>query len=290
MNSGGIHYEKIEAYLNDELSGEALSQIEKEIHTNPEFAQAVDEAREVKVFMEYADQAYFKEKINAIERDFFSDNGKEVELAIDFLDQTSFREKMKSWEDSFERGKKPAGRQIWMLLAQSRAFQAAASFLIICTFGFLFVNNRYSNESLVNRKFSVRAFGTQKGGTGSVDSLLSQGMISFHEKKYEAAIQTFQSVLAIDATQNSTKFYLADAYMATKQAAKSIPLYQALLNDPIFGESAQWNLALAYVASGKVEEGKKQLTLIQESSNENYQSQATDLLEDLNSIWYRIAE
>lgn len=90
-----------------------------------------------------------------------------------------------------------------------------------------------------------------------------KAMVDYKTKNYDAAIQTWQSILTQSPDSDTLNFFIGNAYLANNEAAKSISFLEKVTQDPksIFQSEAYWYLGIAYLKEKKYQEAKSALEL-----------------------------
>ena len=112
----------------------------------------------------------------------------------------------------------------------------------------------------------------------SIPQALTQASTLYQQGQYEAALPIFQSIA--DTSQNTLlSLSIGLCQLALERPTAAITTLKSIQNDPLYGEPAQWYLALAYLKLEDITNSKSALQAIQ--PNTEFYDQAQDLLKEL---------
>lgn len=245
--------ERIEDYLEGRMDKPEESDFEKELESNPELAEHYKLSKEIDTFIRNENRREFKELV------------------------------MQAWDKNNEkrlRVEKAKKR----LLSPRNQFIAAA-FIILSLSIFLVVNSRKrtSHSYLFKNHFAHYGYTIEPRGAGDSIGSFYNGMRLYEAGSFEDAISSF-----IDTEQNYNQisnFYIGLCYLELDQYKNAIIYLQKAT--AINGEQtqeAEWYLALAYLAEGKIKQTEGLLIQIINSQEHYYQQQAQNLLDDLEDL------
>lgn len=96
------------------------------------------------------------------------------------------------------------------------------------------------------------------------------GMALRDEKQYEEASAEFGKVLAIDPADPAANIQIGKLYTQKQQYEPAIKAFQKALDNEPYNQTAAYNLAQAYLRSGKAADGQKTLAVFQKLRASGY--------------------
>lgn len=243
-------YDRIDRYLRGEMVGRELQSFQHKLMTDTNFAGEVDLHRQVMDVLAAA-------KSNEIER------------AIEEVGRR------------FDRGSRTGSARQFLLVASAVTFIMLAS---IAAFYFL-ANSPVVPSEMADTHFEAYSMGSTLPGTST--STLSPeetaAWEAYASKEYATAATAMAGLLAAGTDTPKLRFFLANAYVASNQAALAEPLLLDLRSSGghAYAEAADWYLAMAFLAQSKEADAKRVLLNIAISEGE-YSGQAEALYDELN--------
>ena len=112
-------------------------------------------------------------------------------------------------------------------------------------------------ESLIN----VRSSSSQTA------NLLVSAMQKYEEQNFESALLLFETVLATDDQNITSRFYSGISYLETNRLNHAEKTFASVIdhNDNLYIEHAEWYLGLCYLKTGKGEQARIMFSAIEES-------------------------
>jgi len=100
----------------------------------------------------------------------------------------------------------------------------------------------------------------------------------YESEQYNKALELFLEMQEETGDSESTRFYLANIYMAMGNYEDAIENFTILLNDSVlFENQTRWYLGLCYLEDGNLKAAEEQLERITETEN-SYKNRAEELL------------
>lgn len=259
--------DKIEAYLNGDMSPQDEAQFDTEIEQNPELAAAVD-------------------------------NFGVANDAIELLIEDNLRAELNNLkaEESVSQGNNVVSINKNKPVAKMRSlrtyFAAAASVaLLLGFFGMNWAGDNYSNAALGEEMYSGYDLPNVRSGNNTVHPF-SEGLTAFQNKNYDQAIQFFKGIVVDDPRYPEAQFYLGQAYLESDNFGEAAKQFEkvAMLNDIRYTEYAEWYQIIAQLSSGETDANfDKLLTKIAGDKDHTFNKQAMELVGKLNSFWRKLA-
>lgn len=159
--------------------------------------------------------------------------------------------------------------------------QAAIGILLLGVLLFLYSNQRYSNQALVNRYAFKPNLNIERAS--SEVTLLMQSSDAFEEENFEEAIAFAKRIPADSKDYPYAQRILGHAYLRNQQSADALSAFEKV-QLPLYGNEIKWHQALALLQNGQLVNGKKQLQGMLQQSSPTYQGKAQQLLNDLDSF------
>ena len=119
-------------------------------------------------------------------------------------------------------------------------------------------------------------------GMRSSDSLsteLQEALRYYDQKDYQTSIALFNNIVP---TNSQIQLYLGNAFLATGQFKKAIPILERLAQSKIYKLEGQWYLALSYLHEGQFNQAISILEVLMGFPNP-YQEQARAIRKELEA-------
>ena len=210
-------FEKIEAYLLEELSQEEHAAFESRMVEDAVLKQEVEVQRQNMLAVE---MGAFSNSLSKI-----ADEYKNAYPAID----------------------RKGGSRGFSIM---RVFSIAASIVLLVALSFWFMNRPDKYERIMAEHFVPDA-GLPVPMSATDNYEFHDAMVDYKMEKFDKAISKWNALL-IDSPQNDTlRYYIASAEFNAGRTEKAIPLYEGLAQDQnsVFQNKAEWYLFLAYLDS-----------------------------------------
>lgn len=106
-----------------------------------------------------------------------------------------------------------------------------------------------------------------RSGNSEVAGILVTAMQKYEQREFESALLLFETVLANDRTNVTSRFYTGISYIETEHFINAEMSFTEIIQheDNLFIEHAEWYLGLCYLKTGKIEEAEQLFTAISES-------------------------
>ncbi len=121
-----------------------------------------------------------------------------------------------------------------------------------------------------------------RSSTSQMTDMLVTAMHKYENSEFESALLLFETVLASDSENVTSRFYSGISYMETERYGVARNTFSGIINhdDNLFIEHAEWYLGLCYLKTGHDEQARKLFTAIADG-NGYYSRNATRLMRNL---------
>jgi len=267
MNNNN-NFDKIEDWLNGNLSQEEAAKFEKEADANPELSAQIDQHLT-------------------------------AQDAIEVMIEDNLRDQMKNWskeDNSSEEettkvvsiNKKKKGSTFRRL----RPLLAAASVALLIGFVGMQWAGNYSNNSLLESSYSAYNMPGVRSGVDT--SPVTEGIMAYGEKDYQKAIQSFQNTADANADYRvESLFYKGQSEYQIKNYEEAITSFNLVIasNSKRFKANAEWYKVLTYLAANQTDQDfSAALKNITNNSNHEFYNQAKELEGKMDSFWRGLVE
>ncbi|MCB0652924.1 MAG: hypothetical protein KDC85_16720 [Saprospiraceae bacterium] len=313
MNPQQVNIEKIEAYCQGTMNPEEREVFKKDIRNDNELAQEVKAYQKIFSGLETLADASFKSKLEAWSDEWSDADEEEITLIQGYLNDElhpelrsetdirlktdtafakkvaqyktlfsgfqgmadqDFSRKMQGWEtENNTVVGLPAANPKAKIRTLYRRLAVAASFLLIVSFGIKwYAGANYGPDALVQAAyFKPETGGSMGSERPEVTTVIEAQFAAAHEAMesgdYQTAIDSFDDVLMslemVDFPEERANF---------------------------FRDNARYSKALALLADGgdTVEVKELLLDLINTTEDDFYRSKSEELLEKINSFWFKL--
>lgn len=225
------YLDRIESYLNDDLSEEARASFEKDCQTNPELTEEL-------AFYIKAQQAFKQKKLAALTERYQGIKGSNV-----IAQHNSNR------------------RRLYIGIASS-----AAVIALLILVGLPIFNNSKINNQLAARETHIQLLSQTRSEVGD-QNIIEKTSYAVLSGNYELALNLLDS---LPTNAHKASLLKASTYFGLKQYEKAAAAYEIYIkSNPDEYEDflfAQWNLSLAYRFS---EQSKKEKEVLQRLTKED---------------------
>ena len=237
----------LEEYIDGNLNGKELIQLEEELSKNQMFTAELELRREVN---ELIRDKQFSEIVEILDRQLKSNSYSVMNIQKDVL---------KTWH------------------------MAAASFALILVAGglwYILSNKPFSTEKLVSKYYKPASpIGQFRSLEISPDDALKEAFNFYEQNDYVNALRYFNSL----ENQITAKFYSGICYIELEQFDKAINSFEFIINDKdnLFVEQAEWYMGLIYLMNNQKSQAISQFDKISKSDS-YYANQAKEIIKYLN--------
>jgi tetratricopeptide (TPR) repeat protein len=121
-----------------------------------------------------------------------------------------------------------------------------------------------------------------RSSSSQMTDILVMAMQKYEDREFESALLLFETVLATDSENITSRFYSGISYLETERYRVAQKSFAGVIehDDNLFIEHAKWYLGLCYLKTGDREKAKDLFTLIADSSD-HYSKIAGRLLRNL---------
>lgn len=257
-------FEKIDAYLDGELTGSELSSFLEEMKHNPDLAKEVELFKNVNTLLnDKAEEESKRKYLEKLHREYMNTHNKKLKSSIT-PDTNPYSYHLRNFYYEAT-----AGLTILLI---------AAGIYIFSWFG------SNSNTELFAAYYSPYVYsGTTRGNcndNSSTEDSFDKGLKQYEAANYSSAIPFFQNTLAEDSLKCGANFFIGICYMETKQYNKAITSFQKIVssggsND--YSESARWYLGLCYLENGNKLQALSQFRFL-EVNSDYYKTKSLEIL------------
>lgn len=237
--------ELIENYFSKNISKQELLEFNHLYDTNPEFKEEVDFLKTIKSVSEAEDNVEFKKQLASYESEYAH---KEKSIISKWL----------------------------------KPLTTVAALLIIALSINFFINSSINEDKLFATYFEPSKNVSSPIVRSETDkTALNNAFITYNEMNYEQAIPLFDN--AYNNTKNSELlFYEGNSLLALGKIEEAIEIFKEHLtyNDALTNRT-HWYLALAYVKTKQLEKAKVELKTLINSEETFKKTEASSLLEKL---------
>lgn len=239
--------EKIEQYLDGELTGGELQQFEKELKEDAELAAEYRLQKDIRATLSDKGTMELREKLEKIRNNYKVPKRKHKNLLI--------------------------------------IYASAASFiaLILVSYCFIFVNT-YSNEDLYRKYYKhinsgVFSRGTEVGPENDFNTALKE----YENGEYKDAVSHFGKISDTSEYYKAAVFFTALSYMETQQFGEAVMFFKKIESDPEspYYEDIVWFLGLCYLKTDNSSSAEIQFKKLAESSS-GYKNETIEILKHLS--------
>jgi TolA-binding protein len=256
--------DKIEAYLNGNMTAQEEKEFDAAIENDPELAAAVDQ--------------------------FGLAND-----AIEILIEDNLREELKSLQQEEATADKVVSinRPQQQTKRRSLRVYLAAAASVAVLLGFFGVNwagNNYSNEAIKEDVYASYSMPNIRSGNNQAHPF-EEGLTAFESKDYNTAIQFFQGIPATDERFNEAQFYLGHALLENGSYQQASSQFKKVvdLKDIRYTESAEWYQLLALLSDGQLGgDFQSLLSKIAADKDHTFNTKAVQLQTKLGSFWRKL--
>ncbi len=225
-------FEKIEAYINGQLSSEDLLEFENRLKNENHLATKVED---IKIVLTGIETQAMKEQLNEFHKELASHQDKTI------VNQPKVR------------------RFNWRRIA-------VAAVLII-GLGSFWIFGGNSNERLYTKYFIPDpGLPTTMGNNDNYE--FYEAMVDYKQGDYKGAISKWESLRNLKPQSDTLNYFIGVAHLASKNEKIAIPFLEDASKNPEFAlkNDAHYYLGLAYLKNGNTKQAKVNL---KKSSSEN---------------------
>ena len=256
--------EQLLDYVNQQLTGSALRQVELHICDCPFCSDAVDG-------LAAEGTAGFEASLDRIRPDFSANAEEEAGKIIEFPSQKAIEASAPA----------PAKRRNFTAI-----FSIAAAVAVLLTFAFIFLGGSMTPNQIADEYFTLGELEGLRGGEPNNDSLYNSGKrkmedaIKSEDKAlYQVAADDFRQVSTDEAAFRGGQCF----YKAGKFADAEAEFKRAIAIDKThYKDMAEFNLAITYLKLNRLDEAKSGLEKISQQKSHPEYAHAKDALKDLN--------
>ncbi|MEL7005246.1 MAG: tetratricopeptide repeat protein [Bacteroidota bacterium] len=242
MTSNDSNIEKIDAFLNGELSGEDLRNFELALEQNEELQDEVELHRDIQRVMADKDSLELKNQL--------------IEIA----------------KQPMEGSKMSVSRYLYLSIA--------ATVVLFISLVFVLQNGSKTEEELFESYYMEYPVPGKLRGNNDVNTY-DEAIRLYEEGKYLQSINAFQSEFSKDSTNHLVLIYLGNSYLKTQQWGSAIQTLEQIPENSRYVYDAYWFTALSKIREKQVDSAKQLLSKLIDA-NTIYTKKASTLLEELD--------
>ncbi len=243
----------IDRYLNRQMKQDELNWFEQEMEINHSLAEEVQMQKSIGDAILNEETLAFRDQINNL----------------------------------FERkeNKKPvkARKRLSIHPVMRNAVASLAALIIIGAGLFMYQHRTIPADKLFDLHYETYDGLTNvRSSSSQMTDILITAMQKYEQHHYESALLLFETVLANDAENITSRFYSGISYMETERFNVAGRSFSEIIShdDNLFIEHAEWYLGLCYLKTGEEELARKLFTSIANSAG-YYSNNASRLLKNL---------
>ena len=225
----------IERYLNKSMEKDELTWFREEMKVNPSLAEEVQMQ-------------------------------KEIGEAILNDETLAFRARISSMFEKEETGKPEKERKSFRMPHAVRvAVASLAAFMIFGTGLYIYTHRTIPADKLFEMYYEpYDGLMNVRSSNSQVADLLVTAMQKYENREFESALLLFETVLATDMNNITSRFYSGISYMETERFNVAEKSFTGVIdhNDNLFIEHAEWYLGLCYLMTGEKEKAQELLKSI----------------------------
>ena len=255
--------DKIEAYLNGEMTTQEEKAFDLEIEQNQELAEAVDNFGVANDAIELLIEDNLRKELNQFKSEETASN------KVVSINKNKSQAKLRSL----------------------RTYLAAAASVAILLgfFGMNWADNNYSNSAL-SESFYEEGYNISSVRSGNqVINDLAEGLAAYEAQNFAQAISFFQGIQTNHPKYQEAQFYLANAFFENNDFSNASKQFQKVIDagDVRYVENAEWYKILAQLAAG---ETVNQLLLnkIAADNDHIFNNKAISLQSKMGSFWRKL--
>ena len=181
----------------------------------------------------------------------------------------TFKDKLQSWEQDSPVRELPRSKS--KVRPLTRWLAIAASFLVVLSLGLnWYASSNYSSAALANASYqkplSNKTMGNKSEDKSAWLNRFTEAQNQFQNNDYFKARSTFQALLA-----EISELEL-DAY-----------------TEKLYQDQLDWYVTLSWLGMNERDKALNRVQLIAQNTEHDYQSHAQELLQKIDSFWYRLA-
>ena len=255
--------DKIETYLNGEMTAQEEKAFDLEIEQNPELAKAVNNFGVANDAIELLIEDNLRKELNQFKSEEAASN------KVVSINKNKPQAKMRS--------------------LRSYLAAAASVAVLLGFFGMNWADNNYSNAAL-SKSFYEEGYNISNVRSGNGDTnTLSEGLTAYEAGSFNQAITFFQSVQEGNPRYQEAQFYLANAFFENNNFSDASKQFQKIIDtgDVRYMENAEWYKILAQLAAGETV-NQSLLNKIAADNDHIFNNKAIALQSKLNSFWRKL--
>ncbi len=253
------------------MNNETLDRIEDYIRGEMNESEAIEFRRELEQNSELAEYYWMLNGFNKhlIKKDQIESGNKIKQIFDEYINE--------NYPESSKKAPKISLRNISWLTA-------AAVLIIAMAVYFLLLTRQKSSPSYIYRKhFAYYNHTIQPRDAGDSIGSFYNGMQFYKAGSYQDALNSF--LVAQEKYEQISAFYIGLCYLNLDQYSDAaVHLEEAVALNGDHKQDAEWYLALAYLAEGKVNKTENIIKQITNQPKHYYYEQARNLLEDMADL------
>lgn len=258
--------ERIDRYLQDEMSSEEKAQFEQELANDPYLREEVAIERRLRFALENLEEDQLRHELRESNKTL---NQIRASTPIDFENHAT----------ATKHGK------LFKLISNNKKYLSLAGILlmaVICTYFLLY--QQKSSDYLFTQYYekppNTIAVDTRHGANANNE--LKTLMLNYEKGHYQSTLIKADQYLEDHPEKSQVRFYRGIVHLELGQHHQAIEdLKTALENANTYRDRSLWFLALAYLAKDQQDKAKQTLKSLNQRPPSNYQEKGAQLLTDL---------
>ena len=249
-------FDKFDAYLNNRLAGDELSNFEQSLQLDGALQDELNKYKMIKLALEDTDSIKFRKKLMEIDAKLAlgqdtQDNDEGEVIAL----QTKKRNKI-NW-------------------------RIAAAFVILMGLSASFWLFNPTNDNVFEDHYLPYPISDITRGAEATGNILLKIAPDYKKENYNKTIPFLEQQIALEPKNTLLKLYLGNSYLNTNQEKKAISLFNSIEKTDEYYSDAQWFLGLSYVKINNIQDAKIQFKELSGYPN-LYKNKASEILETLD--------
>jgi tetratricopeptide (TPR) repeat protein len=246
----------VERYLSEKMDQDELTWFNEEMEINPSLADEVQMQKDIGRAILNEETLAFRAQINSLFEN------KETEKPVK---------------------KAKAGKTFTIPHMVRVAVASLAVFVLIGSGIFLFTYRTIPADKLFEKYYQpYDGLMNVRSGSTQMTDILVKAMQKYEDREFESALLLFETVLANDSENITSRFYSGISYLETERYTVAEKSFEVVIDhdDNLFIEQAEWYLGLCYLKTGETELAKSMFTTIAKADG-YYGKSASRILRNL---------
>ncbi|MGF1584159.1 MAG: tol-pal system YbgF family protein [Bacteroidales bacterium] len=240
----------VERYLSKKMEQDELTWFKEEMEVNPSLADEVQMQKDIGKAILNEETLDFRAQINSL----FEKEENEVHIT------------------------KAKARKTFTIPHMVRvAVASLAAFVLLGSGIYLFTFRTIPADKLFEMYYQpYDGLMNVRSGNTQINDVLVKAMQKYEDKEFESALLLFETVLANDSENITSRFYSGISYLETERFTVAEKSFEGVIDhdDNLFIEQAEWYLGLCYLKTGEQEMAKSMFAVI--AKNDGFYSKSAN--------------